>query len=1584
MGRSNRGLGDAIRPMRADERTGRRVATLWVRLAVALLFAAPALADFTLEFETAQLNGVAPKAHAGASGGYRVIDWREVGDSATFTGVGAGTGFSITYSLNEETHRQASLYCNGQDVATVHYFPTGSWDTYETVTVFTELAGTVTLRIDPDDFARNEPYHDCASVDKIVIHTDPVTTSSWVMPDAASGKLRYTPDPEGDIIPDFSGVGFSRGGTQLPDPDSIPARITLDPLPSGDDTDRIQAAIDYVESLPLDDRGYRGAVEFTTGTYRIATSISVNESGVVLRGMSCDPTGSILLGTGTGQRTLVQFNGPGVYSTVAGTEREIADTLVPVGAKSLSISSAAGYAVGDRIVVERTCNDQWITDIDMDRIPVGDGDTVQWTADGYHLHFERYITDIVGNTIAVDEPICNAIEEEYGSGIVYKVTSSRIQNVGIEFIRGQSEYAYDTDEDHAWSFVSFYNAEHGWARNVISQYFGYACVSIGSSAKNITVERSACLDAKSIVTGGRRYPFPIGGPLNLVRECYATEGRHDFVMHAKVPGPNAFVWGATRNSHSDSGPHHRWSVGVIYDNLLIRGNELNIQDRSHWGTGHGWSGASQAVWNTKATRMAVQNPPTSQNWAIGCITTKWAGQFAPKPDGYWDSLNQRVAPTSLYEAQLAERLERPEAGAVVFSETWEGVTAPILPSAFVASSSGAVVGSDETWTWQTESAAVVDCGFSSGTETGLAVARLTSGTASGSLVMRGAFSSPLDLDTVTSVGLSARVTVKDVGAGAGRVLTIALRNGSDPDSAYSTEVNAQLGQPAFTFGASDDGATSPSAFAMPFDLSPHPFGGAIAYTIHLVYTPNDNTTDFAARIFREDTGALVWTLRERFERSPQVALDEIALVFDQNAAMSVDDILVRANARQAGAPKFTDNPILRGPGTEDAPFSATIAGSATDTEALTYRKIAGPAWLSVATDGALSGTPANADVGLNEWVVEAHDPGGLTDWATLRIYVVNTNDPPTFLSDPIQPPYAVADYAYCESIAAQIEDIDPGDTATLSKLDGPDWLTVSADGTLSGTPTPADAGTTNNFTVRVTDAAGAWSEATIEIAVLADAPRYYVDPGASGSNDGSSWADAFTQVPWALDAASQHDGVAEVWIAEGVVETTITLTIPSDVGVYGGFDKTETAKSDRDIWRNATLLMRTSRGGVADRVVTVPGTCENATLDGLVIPSAEVNYEQGAGIRIYSGTSGIVVRRCAFVDNVGRYGSAVRVDGATALIDRCIFAGNYAGPDTQTYVSGSLRIDSGAICQVRNCLFAGNDATSGGTPNSSGVSVNVSSATLRNNTFFKQHGGGRGIGLIAWDSKIDIHNTVFKDCIAEMGSNPIHDRSYGGSVIAADTCLFHGNQNQDLTQTGLYVTDEVLGDPLFSTVHTGTWASVTTGTALSTLVASGSPFVAGALAGQVVNPNTAQYRMGLILDNTADTLTVAGWCPSAAVGSTFEVYDLHPSGGSPAIDAADPASAALVDIEGKRRSIDGDGNGSYLPDIGAYEAGDANQPTPTPTPTVSPTPTSTPTATTTPTVTPTATPTPTTTGTPTTTPTPRYFPAGAGKHWILY
>ena len=72
-----------------------------------------------------------------------------------------------------------------------------------------------------------------------------------------------------------------------------------------------------------------------------------------------------------------------------------------------------------------------------------------------------------------------------------------------------------------------------------------------------------------------------------------------------------FVHGDADTVYSDSGPHHRWSAGGLFDNIRVNGNELNFRNRGNSGTGHGWAGAYMAAWNCAA---AARRKGASCRW----------------------------------------------------------------------------------------------------------------------------------------------------------------------------------------------------------------------------------------------------------------------------------------------------------------------------------------------------------------------------------------------------------------------------------------------------------------------------------------------------------------------------------------------------------------------------------------------------------------------------------------------------------------------------------------------------------------------------------------------------------------------------------------------------------------------------------------------------------------------------------------------------------------------------------------------------------------------------------------------------------
>jgi hypothetical protein len=128
------------------------------------------------------------------------------------------------------------------------------------------------------------------------------------------------------------------------------------------------------------------------------------------------------------------------------------------------------------------------------------------------------------------------------------------------------------------------------------------------------------------------------------------------VTSSRVRGPNVFLDGTAVQSKADSGPHHRWAVGTLYDNISDD-NQIRIQDRQWAGSGHGWAGAQQVLWNCTSKTLVVQQPPTGQNYAIGSVGKFVAGDWSPKaPQGVIDASGAPVLPRSLYLAQLSERL----------------------------------------------------------------------------------------------------------------------------------------------------------------------------------------------------------------------------------------------------------------------------------------------------------------------------------------------------------------------------------------------------------------------------------------------------------------------------------------------------------------------------------------------------------------------------------------------------------------------------------------------------------------------------------------------------------------------------------------------------------------------------------------------------------------------------------------------------------------------------------------------------------------------------------------------------------------
>ncbi len=473
----------------------------------------------------------------------------------------------------------------------------------------------------------------------------------------ANGRLVYTPDAKGNVVPDFSAVGYMNSEAPIP---TVGVVLTINPV-VGDNLANIQNAINQVAAMPLDANGFRGAILFTAGTYNISDTVTISASGIVLRGVGFNGSGTNFIATKTSQHILFDFIGASgtAYNSSNSTRKAITDSYVPIGAKQITVASGHSFAIGDKVFVHRIPNTAWINLLGMNLLSTIDPAATNWTASGYDMDSERKITNINGNVITLDAPIMDVIDPLYSTGELVKFTDSRIQKCGIENMKISSIYASSTDENHGWEAVSFDKIYNSWARNLDVYYFGYSAVHINSDASFITVDSCKMLDAKSIIDGGRRYSFVIDGQRSLVQNCTTRNGRHDYVNGSRTCGPNVFYNSTATIQHSDIGPHHRWATGILFDNLTGDGR-MNVQNRLVMGSGHGWAGGQIMFWNCNATRMVIQDPPGDEiNWGIGCICPDITGNgdATTEPIGVIQSQGIRIsAIPSLFIAQLNDRL----------------------------------------------------------------------------------------------------------------------------------------------------------------------------------------------------------------------------------------------------------------------------------------------------------------------------------------------------------------------------------------------------------------------------------------------------------------------------------------------------------------------------------------------------------------------------------------------------------------------------------------------------------------------------------------------------------------------------------------------------------------------------------------------------------------------------------------------------------------------------------------------------------------------------------------------------------------
>lgn len=294
-----------------------------------------------------------------------------------------------------------------------------------------------------------------------------------------------------------------------------------------------------------------------------------------------------------------------------------------------------------------------------------------------------------------------------------------------------------------------------------------------------------------------------------------------------------------------------------------------------------------------------------------------------------------------------------------------------------------------------------------------------------------------------------------------------------------------------------------------------------------------------------------------------------------------------------------------------------------------------------------------------------------------------------------------------------------------------------------------------------TDLAGAGriNADTVDCGTYESPVRFYVNLNAAGANDGTDWADAYTNFTRAL---AKCDIGTEVWVAKG---TYTPGTLASDsfvmrdsVKLYGGFNGNETLLSERLFRENETIL---DGQGTSYNVVRAVNLTPEALLDGFIIQGGHANasfpnaQKYGGGLLIHADNSKVsspTIRNSTFRSNyASNSGGAITgfgESGGTAggIFENCVIDFNTTGGSGGGLYFNNLT--ESTPVSLTNCIITGNAGVGFGSrgggiylgADSGNLDISIVNCSIIGNE--ARYGGGIYLSSSATSLTTNVLNTV--------------------------------------------------------------------------------------------------------------------------------------------------------------------------------------------------------------------------------------------------
>jgi hypothetical protein len=287
----------------------------------------------------------------------------------------------------------------------------------------------------------------------------------------------------------------------------------------------------------------------------------------------------------------------------------------------------------------------------------------------------------------------------------------------------------------------------------------------------------------------------------------------------------------------------------------------------------------------------------------------------------------------------------------------------------------------------------------------------------------------------------------------------------------------------------------------------------------------------------------------------------------------------------------------------------------------------------------------------------------------------------------------------------------------------------------------------------------------------------YVKQDATGSNDGTSWSNAYTDLQSALASATAGN---TIWVAAGTYKPSVpsgtyaTFQMIKQVEMYGGFSGTETLLSQRDYLNNKTILSGDIGviDDITDNVNHVICGIDSTKIDGFIIQDGYANSQNdGGGMYNYDAGNDIEnlsIINCTFKNNYAKntgmalYNSHV----VNMLISNCIFKNNN---HTNTANGGAIYNNSSTL-SINNCNFNNNTSENGGA-----IFNNYSNATITNCEFIANTCNTNGGAINDYLCASKIFNTVFSFNSAHNYGGGIYTYAPANTHDSITNCTFFHN-----------------------------------------------------------------------------------------------------------------------------------------------------------------------------------------------------------------